>query len=70
MLFICFAAFNAKLNRCRLLLGGGFGYLSAEHGLVIDNLEGATIVTGDGSVLKASATENADLFCKPIRFDF
>src|SRR5688572_15971747 len=31
-----------------LTLGGGFGYLTGQHGLVIDNLMGATIITADG----------------------
>ncbi|KAF8226547.1 FAD binding domain-containing protein [Tricholoma matsutake] len=45
-----------------LLLGGGFGWLSPAHGLVIDNLVQATIVTADGRVLIASNSENTDLF--------
>ncbi|KAH6909363.1 FAD binding domain-containing protein [Coprinopsis sp. MPI-PUGE-AT-0042] len=45
-----------------LTLGGGFGWLSGRHGLVIDNLRRATVVTADGSILTASDTENQDLF--------
>ena len=45
-----------------LTLGGGIGHLMRKHGLVIDNLESAQIVTADGRVLRASATENEDLF--------
>jgi len=45
-----------------LTLGGGYGWLSGEHGLVIDNLLQATMVVADGSILTASATENTDLF--------
>jgi len=45
-----------------LTLGGGMGYLTGEHGLVIDNLIKVTIVTSNGSILTASETENADLF--------
>ncbi|KAJ3478120.1 hypothetical protein NLI96_g9981 [Meripilus lineatus] len=45
-----------------LALGGGYGWLSGSHGLVIDNIEQVTIVTADGSILKASSTENPDLF--------
>ncbi|KAF9459412.1 hypothetical protein BDZ94DRAFT_1268376 [Collybia nuda] len=45
-----------------LTLGGGYGYLSGSHGLVIDNLVQATVVTADGSVLTASEKENPDLF--------
>jgi len=45
-----------------LLLGGGYGFLTGEHGLALDNLVKATVVTARGEVLTASATENADLF--------
>jgi hypothetical protein len=45
-----------------LLLGGGFGFLTGQHGLVIDNLLQATIVTTDGTALTLSESENADLF--------
>ena len=43
-------------------MGGGFGYLTGRHGLTIDNLMGATIVTADGKVRELSATKNEDLF--------
>ncbi len=43
-------------------LGGGFGWLSRKHGLTADNLRSVDIVTADGRLLIASATENADLF--------
>ncbi|KAF8897203.1 FAD binding domain-containing protein [Infundibulicybe gibba] len=46
----------------RLLLGGGYGWLSSSFGLVIDNLVQATIVTADGSTLTASENQNPDLF--------
>ena len=45
-----------------LTLGGGIGHLMRKFGLVIDNLVSAEIVTADGRVLRASATENEDLF--------
>ncbi|KAA1469075.1 FAD-binding domain-containing protein [Dentipellis sp. KUC8613] len=45
-----------------LTLGGGFGYLTGEHGLAADNLVQATVITADGSILTASKTENPDLF--------
>ncbi|KAL6854917.1 hypothetical protein ACO1O0_006053 [Amphichorda felina] len=45
-----------------LVLGGGHGYLSPKHGLSIDNLISAQVVTADGSVLEASEGENQDLF--------
>ena len=45
-----------------LTLGGGIGHLMRKFGLVVDNLVSAQIVTADGRVLQASATENEDLF--------
>jgi FAD/FMN-containing dehydrogenase len=45
-----------------LTLGGGLGWLMPKHGLAIDNLRSAQIVTADGRVLTASAEENPDLF--------
>ncbi len=45
-----------------LTLGGGFGWISRKHGLAIDNLVSAEVVTADGKLLTASATEHPDLF--------
>jgi len=45
-----------------LTLGGGVGHLLGLYGLTLDNLLAATVVTADGSVVVASADENAELF--------
>jgi FAD/FMN-containing dehydrogenase len=45
-----------------LTLGGGMGWLTRKHGLIIDNLVSAEVVTADGRILRASDHENADLF--------
>jgi FAD/FMN-containing dehydrogenase len=45
-----------------LTLGGGFGWISRKYGLTIDNLLSVELVTADGSVVRASASENEDLF--------
>ncbi|MGI5127116.1 FAD-binding oxidoreductase [Pseudonocardia sp. CA-107938] len=45
-----------------LTLGGGFGWLTKQHGLSIDNLESVEIVLADGRCVRASATEHPDLF--------
>ena len=45
-----------------LILGGGTGWLTRRFGLSCDNVEGFTLVTVDGSVVRASARENPDLF--------
>lgn len=45
-----------------LTLGGGIGYLSRGHGLSLDNLVSADVVTADGRMVIASEEENADLF--------
>ena len=42
-------------------LGGGIGWLSRRYALASDNLIGAEIVTADGSVVRASESENTDL---------
>jgi hypothetical protein len=45
-----------------LVLGGGTGWLNRLHGLSCDNVRGFTVVAADGSVVRANASENADLF--------
>jgi alkanesulfonate monooxygenase SsuD/methylene tetrahydromethanopterin reductase-like flavin-dependent oxidoreductase (luciferase family)/FAD/FMN-containing dehydrogenase len=45
-----------------LATAGGVGWFAREHGLTIDHLEAVDVVLADGSPVRASATENADLF--------
>lgn len=45
-----------------LVLGGGTGWLTRRFGLSCDNVEGLTLVTADGSLLRANAKENPDLY--------
>jgi FAD/FMN-containing dehydrogenase len=45
-----------------LTLGGGMGWLMGKHGLTIDNLIAAEVVTADGQLRRASTSEYEDLF--------
>src|ERR1700756_5345924 len=45
-----------------LTLHGGVGHLRRKHGLSIDSILSVDIVTADGQLRRASATENEDLF--------
>src|SRR5919197_2257773 len=53
---------NSETGLAGLTLGGGIGWQMRKHGLTIDHLASADVVTADGEVLKASAEENPDLF--------
>jgi len=45
-----------------LTLGGGQSWLASKYGFAIDNLLSVDIVTADGKLRTASATQNEDLF--------
>jgi FAD/FMN-containing dehydrogenase len=45
-----------------LTLGGGVGWLMRKHGLTVDNLLAADVVTVDGEMLRVSDDEHPDLF--------
>lgn len=45
-----------------LTLGGGIGWLHRKHGLTIDQLLAVDLLTAGAEVVKASETENTDLF--------
>jgi FAD/FMN-containing dehydrogenase len=45
-----------------LTLGGGIGFLMRRHGLAIDNLLAAEVVTAEGGIVRASVDEHPDLF--------
>ena len=45
-----------------LTLGGGYGYLTGQYGLAIDNLLEVELVLADGSVVTASESQNSDIF--------
>ena len=45
-----------------ITLGGGVGYLVRKHGLTIDDLLAADVVTADGELLRADAQTHPDLF--------
>jgi FAD binding domain/Berberine and berberine like len=45
-----------------LTLGGGIGWLERKYGLTIDQLLSVDLVTAEGEFVKASETENPDLF--------
>lgn len=52
---------QCKLTPTTLTLGGGFGVLTGRHGLVIDNLIGATMVLADGTVVAVDEESQPDV---------
>ncbi len=53
---------NSTTGIAGLTLGGGFGWITRQFGLTVDNLISADVVTVDGRQLRASLSENPDLF--------
>jgi FAD/FMN-containing dehydrogenase len=53
---------NSTTGIAGLTLGGGFGWLTRKYGMTIDNLISIELITAEGKKLRASETENADLF--------
>jgi FAD/FMN-containing dehydrogenase len=45
-----------------ITLGGGIGFLVRKHGMTIDALEAADVVTADGELLRTDAENHPDLF--------
>jgi FAD/FMN-containing dehydrogenase len=45
-----------------ITLGGGIGYLVRKHGLTIDDLISAEVVTADGELLRVDSERHPDLF--------
>ena len=53
---------NSTTGVAGLTLGGGFGWITRKYGMSIDNLISAEVVTAKGEILRASESENSDLF--------
>jgi len=53
---------NSTTGVAGLTLGGGFGWLSRKHGMTIDNLVSAEVVTANGEIVLANTRDHADLF--------
>ena len=53
---------NSTTGVAGMTLGGGFGWITRKFGLTVDNLLAADVVTADGKLVRASTTDNQDLF--------
>jgi len=53
---------NSTTGVAGLTLGGGFGWLTRKHGLTVDNLVAAEVITADGQRVRTSLEESPDLF--------
>ena len=56
------AGFNDTIGVLGYTLGGGYGWLSRQHGLASDHITAADLVLANGSAVRVSADEHADLF--------
>jgi len=54
--------FVSETGIAGLTLGGGFGYLTRRYGWTSDNLISVEMVTAEGNLIRASKSENPDLF--------
>lgn len=54
--------FVSETGAAGLTLGGGFGYLTRQYGWTVDDLLEAEVVLAGGSVVRASRSQNEDLF--------
>jgi FAD/FMN-containing dehydrogenase len=52
----------ASVGHIPFVLGGGQSWMTGMHGMAIDHLISARVVTATRGLVVASATENADLF--------
>jgi FAD/FMN-containing dehydrogenase len=53
---------NSITGIAGLTLGGGLGWLNRKHGMTVDNLVSADMITANGRKIHVSEDENADLF--------